>query len=374
MKLLKKSTSVVGVLFAVAIALVSCQEKFDVMAPLDGIADEKIPATYSYTEVDTLNFTTTVYEYTFESGGDSTANHGTYVVASLTGDGKATRVEKKFTYERKQMNEDNLSYNVDLTYEDGTKVTVKWGSASITDDKFTHNGPKRADNMLSIAESMPNKKWEFSSDTLYIDEIRDTIAYIKFVSAADYLTVHEIDSVDAWLRSDEGKAAILWWNEHLDVVKGTKITRDTVRVFWSKQEVHEGDTAYNCAYYHWYKDTIVSLVYDTIGPKVHMESAMELNFKNGQTNTGSYTFTTVRYGRDYYDKGNTSAVKTENIVLDLNHWGVTFNGTLLNAKAFTIYGAASGVIGTKSFAVKSLDVKKGTASINDLVYKVEATE
>ena len=378
MNVLKKSKSMAGVLFAIAIALVSCQEKVDVLAPLGGIADEKIPATYSYTVIDTATFTATVYEYTFVSDEETNEKTGSYLVTSLTGDGKATRVEKTFTYVRGAMTEDNLYYNVELTFEDGTKSTVKWGSASIVDDQFTHNGTKRADHLITISDALPNKTWEFESKVLYIDTIRTKVYYMNFVSAVDYLTQQQIDSINAWMKSAEGKEAVAWWNENLELIgkkASDKITRDTVRVFYNLEE----NGAYKSQYYHWNQDSIVSIKYDTLGAKVTEAKTFICNFKSGQANTGRYTYVKTEYGRDYYEKSNTSDKKVTTEDLSFKHWGVAFNGTLLNAKTLSVVAevrdevAGADKPGYKVFAIKGLDPKKGEVTIDDVNYK-EATE
>ena len=372
MNVLKKSKSMVGVLFAVAIALVSCQEKVDIYGPMDKIVDGKIPATYSYTVIDSANFTATVYEYMFVVDEETKAQTGSYLVTSITGDGKATREEKTFTYKRGAMTDDHLYYNVELTFADGSQTTVKWGSASIVDDKFTLNGPKRADHLITISGALPNKTWEFSSDTLYIDEIRNTVHFMNFVSAVDYLTQAQIDSINAWMKSAEGQEAIAWWNSNLEVIgkkSSDKISRDTVRVFYNLEE----NGAYKSQYYHWAADSIVTVSYDTLGVKAHVESLFKLNFASGATNTGAYYYQYTHYGRDYYKQGNLQDLTVNEISYDLNHWGVAFNGSLLNAKTLSVIATAEGKSDIISFAIKGLDAKKGEVTVNDINY-VEATE
>lgn len=375
MKLLKKATTMASVVFLLAIALVSCKEKIDVYGPMEGMAEENIPNSYSCTVVDSANFTVTIYEYTFVSGGDSTDNSGTYTVAMLTGDGKVTSEVKAFTYKRGPRNADNISYDVYLTYADGVLDTVKWGAASITDKKYLHSGPKRAENLAKIIETLPNRDWTFEKVNLYVDDIHDTIAFVRFTSVVDYLTDHEIDSINAWLTSAEGKAAKAWWNANYELVGATKndtvkLKGDTVRVF--RNLVENG--GYKSQFYHWALDTIELVNKDTVGVKDSTYIYFKLNFVEGQPNVGSYYSSLTEYGRKYYDEGDIEAEKTTIVDLSFAHWGVAFNGSLLNAKNFAIIAQEEGSGEMHTYLLSGLDAKKGQFTLDKKKFSTPIVE
>lgn len=366
---MKKSKSAVLAFVLIAAALVSCKNEIDIYAPLGGLADGAIPASYSYTVIDTTSFTATVYEYTFVSGGDSVANSGTYVVTQLSGQGAATRKEETFTYKRGAMTEDNLYYHIELTYADGTVKDVLWGSASIVDGDMVLNGAKRADHLITISKNLTNRSWTYVDSALYIDENRDTIPYMLFTSTVANLTLDEIDEINAYLRSIEGQAAIQWFNEHLEILGLSNeyaVTQDSVRKAKNPNE----DGTYKSLYFAWSEDTIVSLTYDTLGLKYMHEESFRFNFADGVTNAGYHAYGHTDFGREFYTKGDASAVKVVYYLETLTPWGITFNGSLLNAKSMTVIAKVEGKDGIASYAISGLDADKGTITIENLKCKL----
>ncbi|MBR1427244.1 MAG: hypothetical protein IJ609_04435 [Paludibacteraceae bacterium] len=370
MKLLKKATTMAGVVFLLAIALVSCKEKIDVYGPMEGMAEENIPNSYSCTVVDSANFTVAVYEYTFVSGGDSTDNSGTYTVATLTGDGKVTSEVKDFTYKRGPRSADNISYAVYLTYADGALDTVKWGAASITDKSYLYSGPKRAYNLATIAEALPNKDWTFEQVRLYVDDIFDTIPYQNFTAHIDTISQAEVDSINAFLASAEGVAAVAWFNDHLQdlgLSTSNKVTLDTVRILKDL-----GNDAIRVRYFGWENDTVVFVSKDTVGVQDSTFMSFRFDFVEGQPNTGASHYYNISYDRKFYTEGDATAMKEETKDVALSAWGVAFNGSLLNAKNFAII--AQGGSENITYLVSALDAKKGQLTLDKIKFTTPVAE
>lgn len=369
MKVLKKATSVAGIFMLLAIALVSCKNEVDVYAPLGEIADSKIPATYSCTEIDTVTYDATVYEYTFAEDLS-----GSKLMTRMSGKGEIARAEKAFTYKRGEMTEDHLYYDIELTYSDGTKEKVRWGAASIVDKSGrVCNGPKRADHLITIADALPNKEWKKEETELYIDTIKTEVHYMRFTSAVDYLTMHEIDSINAWMKSTEGQAAIAWWNENYAMVGGTeadKVARDTVRYSTSKTQ---GD-AYMSQYYHWSEEDITTIDYDTIGVKSYAAYSYVFVFTEGMTNIGLYKEYKEEYTRAYYVEHDMSGAKFTDEEFPIVQWGVAFNGSLLNAKTLAVRAKYEGKNEVVLHKMSGLDAKKGTVKIDDVEYTTAVGE
>ena len=367
MKVLKKATSVAGLFMLLAIALVSCKDEVDVYAPLGQIADSKIPASYSYTEIDTVTYDATVYEYTLAE--DLT---GSYLITRLSGKGEISRAEKAFTYKRGEMTEDHLYYDIELTYSDGTKDNVRWGAASIVDSKgHVCNGPKRADHLVTIADALPNKVWANEATELYIDTIKTDIDFMRFTSAVDYLTMHEIDSVNAWMKSAEGQEAIAWWNANYATVGGTEpVARDTVRYSTSKTQ---GD-AFMSQYYHWSAERITTIEYDTIGVKEYTACSYVFAFIEGADNIGEYNYYNEKYTRAYYLNADASGKTVVDETTPIEHWGIAFNGSLLNAKTLAVRAKYEGKNDVVLHKMSGLDAKKGTVKIDDVEYKTPVGE
>lgn len=333
---IQKSKAIVIALCAVAMGLASCKKPADLTDSMLGISLTKIPNTYSRTVVDTDNLSTTIYEYTLE-GADT--HKGTYVVTCFDGKkGTCTTTSQNILWERGNYDETNMFFDMDLRFPDAVHH-VKWGSASIVDENgLVHDGPARAANVVKISESLP-RVWTARMVDLWIDN--DTIDYIKFTQTIDRkMTQARIDEINAYLQTPEMEAAIALFNSRF-VQKGQPLAVDYVEIIKDN-----GDGTFITRYF---KDSKAKKTEpDTLGVKSLLEMELEFRMVAGVPNVAAISRHSEEYSKQYYRPGlptdslNSCVIEDRNLAL--NGWGIGFNGTLLNAKNLSIFGAQDGTI------------------------------
>jgi len=328
MNFFKKSMTVAAIAVAVAAAFVSCKEKVDLTDTMIEQSASKIPGVYTMTDVDTVSMTTTVYEYEILS--DEEGQHGSYTVAKITGDGYASTESLGFTWTRGDYSDDLLSIVLNLQFNNGTKQ-VKWGSAAIDDGEHFCNGPARSVNLMKVADNFPNNMWAVNDTALWVDHYNDTIPYVNFTQkVVKNMTQDMIDQINAYYASPEGAAAIAWFNENMNPAKPVTNTVTVAKT--------NADGTFAVKYFAWTNDTLIRIGDDTLGVKSITKVEMKMMHTAGQPNQGIYKLHLENYSHGYYSgkAGEESTASVEDYNYTVSHWGIGFNGSLLNAKNFSV--------------------------------------
>lgn len=370
MNLLRKARLVAFVLAGVAITMISCKPKDDLYGPMESLSDNNIAGTYSYVLADTVNFVTTVYEYDLIEAADGVRT-GTYVVETYTGATGTLALSDTthFTWERGSFTEDHLAITLKLTFTDGTVKDVKWGSKSITDDQYTHASGPHVVILKTIVENLPNHDWQFADSTFFLDTTYRKIDYYLFEATVGNrknggrLNQEQVDSINNFISSPEGQAAIAWYKDSLLIFnpnatlsEWTIAGEDTVRLGDPVYNYVADEQGYrNVVYFGWKKDSMTVPVIKRLGIKEATTAICHLNSSTGVSNNGTYEFHYVAN-----EDVNTTEPKLDNKVYSIENWIVGSTGTTLTNKTFTVYAKVKGQDALLVMPVTKFDKKSFT--------------
>lgn len=287
-KLLQSNGFVCGILLAfglISLCMTSCKKETDLMDTTIKIADQNIPATYSYTLVDSTAMTMTVYEYVLQN--DLT---GKYQIVQ-TGDGVAdSKSVESFTWARGNFTDDLHTIVLYLTYTDTErKDTVLWGSHSIKDSKFVYSDGDKTTPLSTLMEKWPNINWTTVDNTYWTRPY--TMYYMNWKQVVgEKMTPEQLDAKNAELAALAD--TIAWYNAFFKK-EGDAVVLDTV------QHGNLKNGKYTCIYWKGFTDSIYYANGDTIGYKTITEIKLNTNRGAGK-NSGSYYFKKGVYSKEYY--------------------------------------------------------------------------
>ena len=183
-------------LLLLVVGFVACQkDDVDVFGISTGLALEKMPGYYTFTEVDSVTMTVTKTECCLEKQVDGVGKG--YYLVSKSGVNPSPDDKKLITWDA-VMAENKLSMTTTITFSDGETKVFRWSEGVLYDASnkvSTKTAKSSVDALKTINADLANKAFEIDQKSYYPHP--DTIEFVAWTTDVTYFAPEDTTSAKA---------------------------------------------------------------------------------------------------------------------------------------------------------------------------------